>query len=280
MTKKYRLVQMPFLSFFSKRLYRDVGHNWKGMNLAYLFLLLAICCIPATLHVRENMLQSLEIGQTDILNQIPEIRVQNGYVSVPLQQPYYIKRGDGTPLAVIDTTGSMNYIDDASVMALLTETKLIVRRGKNLNLFNTFDLGGVTDLHINKPIINEWLQAAKASISPLSYGIFLILSYIFAVLVVLFVAIIGLILSAAMHNPLGFPTALRIATVAATPAIIFIAIAAAANYAIHGGVYLGITLIYLFIGIKSCGIIPKPEDEKVDLKASLHEEDGLLEDAS
>ena len=269
---------MPFLSFFSKRLYRDVGHNWKGMNLAYLFLLLAICCIPATLHVRENMLKSLETGQPDILNQIPEIRIQNGYVTTNQQQPYYIKRSDGTPLAVIDTTGSMNYIDDANIRVLLTETKLIVRNGNNR--FNTFDLGGVTDLHINKPIINEWLQAAKSSISPLSYGIFLTLSYIFAVLVVLFVAIIGLILATAMHNPLGFPVALRIATVAATPAIIFIAIAAAANYAIPGMVYLGITLIYLFIGIKSCGRIPKATDEKVDLKALLHEEDGVLKDAA
>ncbi|MEA2068540.1 MAG: DUF1189 family protein [Verrucomicrobiota bacterium] len=269
---------MPFLSFFSKRLYRDVGHNWKGANLAYLFLLLSICCLPVAFHVREGMLHSLETGQTNILNQIPDIHLKKGRVSIEQDQPYYINRNNGTPLAIIDTTGSMNYIDNTGVMVLLTESKLIVRRGNNL--FNTFDLGGVADLHINKYIINGWLQTARSSIAPLSYGIFLILSYILVVLALLVVAIAGLILATAMHNPLGFPVALRIATVAATPAIIFISIAAAANYAIPGMAYLGITLIYLFVGIKSCGRIPTAEGEKIDLKSYLHEEDGELKDAA
>jgi hypothetical protein len=275
--KRYRLVHMPLLSFFSKRLYRDVGYNWKGANFAYLFLLIAICCVPATLKVRERMLGSLQTSHTEILNQIPDIHIEEGQAAIPQQQPYFINRANGTPLAIIDTTGSMNYIDDPKVMLLLTETKLILRRGKNL--FNTFDLAGIADLEINKVILNRWFQTAKDSIAPLSYGIFLMLSYIFAVMVLLFFAIIGLILAHLFNNPLGFAGSLRIATVAATPAIIFITISAALGQAIPGLAYLAITLIYLFVGIKACSKIPET-DEKIDLKSFLHEEEGLIEEAA
>ncbi|MHC4906616.1 MAG: DUF1189 family protein, partial [Planctomycetota bacterium] len=66
------------MSFFSKRLYRDVGQNWKGSNLSYLFLLLAICWIPPTLTLRKDMIQSLNSNQVQLINQLPDIRISNG----------------------------------------------------------------------------------------------------------------------------------------------------------------------------------------------------------
>ncbi len=270
---------MPFLSFFSRRLYRDVGYNWTGANFAYLFLLLAICCVPATLHVRQNMLQSLETGQAELINQIPDIQIKKGQVSTGQTRPHYIYRKDGTPFAIIDTTGSMNYIDDATTVAMLTDSKLIVRYGPHH--FNTFDLSEVENLNIDKHVVNSWLQIAKSTAAPLSYGIFLMLSYIFAVLALLFIAIVGLVLSTALHNPLQFSAALRIATVAATPAIISITISAALDLSVPGIVYFVVTMIYLFIGIKSCNRIPEAnDDERIDLKNFLHEAEGSIEDAA
>ncbi len=247
--------------------------------MAYLFLLLAICCLPATLHVRENMLRSLEVGQVELLNQIPDIQIRNGSASIDQKQPHFIKRADGTSLAIIDTTGSMNYIDDPNVMVLLTESKLIIRRGKNL--FNTFDLAGVADLQINKTIVNGWIHITKSFISPLSYGIFLMLSYIFAILCLLLFAVVGLLISTAMHNPLHFKGALRIASVAATPAIIFISISASLGYHIPAAFYLGITGIYLFIGIKACGGgAPVASGNAINLKSFLHEDDIEIDNAA
>ncbi len=277
--KKYRLAQLPLLAFFSKRLYRDVGRNWKGVNLSYLFLLLACCCLPATLHLRGHLLQSLETGQVALLNQLPEIRIVNGEAAADVKQPHFIKAANGDPVAIIDTTGSMNYIDDPSVNVLLTETKLIVRRGRNL--FNTFDLEGITDLTINKHILNHWFGAVKGSIAPLSYGIFLLLSYTFAVLALILVALLGLILSHVLRNPLSFKETLRVATVAATPSIIFITISAALGFGVPVYIHAAVTLIYLFVGVKSCGQLPGPEDgDRIDLKAFLHEEDDSIEQAA
>lgn len=274
--KRYRLAQLPFLAFFSKRVYADVGRNWKGVNLAYVFLLLAVCCVPITLHTREALLSSMETGQVDILNQLPEINIRYGEASADVKQPHYIRASNGDPIAIIDTTGSMNYIDDASVKVLLTETKLIVRRGRNL--FNTFDLEGIDDLTINKHIINDWANAIKGSVAPLSYGIYLLLSYIFAVMALVFVAIVGLILAQLTKSPLSFKDSLRVATVAATPSIIFITIAGALGFGIPVYIYLAVTFLYLFAGVKSCGSTPdvatSGEDDQIDLKSFLHEDEA------
>lgn len=275
MIGKYNLLSVPFLSFFSKNAYREVGKNWRGVNLVYLFLLLAICCLPPTLSWRKHFLQSLDSNQVHIINQIPDIRISNGQVTLNQRQPYVITRNDGTTAIIIDTTGSLNYIDDPNVIALLMESSLIVRSGENT--FNTIDLSGISDFHFDKFIANDWLNMARNSLAPVSYGIFLMLSYIFALLVMLLAAVLGLILSHAMHGTLSFASALRLATVAASPSIIFMTISAALGIGISTEIHLAVTMIYLIIGIKACAKPgPAEKEEHVDLKACLHEDDEDL----
>ena len=262
--KKYSILHLPLFSFFSKRLYRDVGQNWKGANLSYLFLLLAICWIPPTLSLRKDMIQSLDSNEVKIINQLPDIHIRNGRVEVDQKEPYSINH-NGQTVAIIDTTGSMNYIDDEHVMALLTENELIIRRGKNQ--FNTLDLSQVSEFHLNKQIASQWIQMTKNSLAPLSYGLFLLLSYIFAVLLMLLIAVVGLMLSSAMHSSLKFSGILRIAAAAATPSIILITISAALGQSISGLIYVAVTLLYLLIGIISC-TKPKETENVPQLKLS------------
>jgi hypothetical protein len=273
MIRKYNLISVPFFAFFSKRAYQDVARNWKGVNFAYLFLLLAACCIPPTLSLRDEMTKSLNQGQAGIIQQIPDIRIQNGRVIVDQTAPLFIKRRDGSPAIIIDTTGSMNYIDDDRVIALLTEKSLILRRGEKA--FNTLDLSTITDVHINQHIANQWLQTAKGSIAPLSYGLFLLLSYVLAVMVMLLAAVVGLILSLAMHGTLNFASALRVATVAATPSIIIITISAAAGIAVPPAIHLAVTLVYLVIGVSACAKKEEiSETGQVNLKSLLNDDDA------
>jgi len=159
----------------------------------------------------------------------------------------------------------MNYIDDDSVKVLLTETKLVVRRGKKQ--FNTLDLAQISEFHLNRDIANRWIQTTKDSLAPLSYGIFLLLSYIFAVLFILLAAIAGLILSAIMHSSLKFAGVLRIAAAAITPSIILITVSAALGHAIPGLVYFVISMIYLLVGISACAKPVETEEEDIKNKS-------------
>lgn len=265
---KYRVLQLPFLAFFSKRLYRDIGLNWKGANLAYLFLLLAICSVPTALHYRDSIIKGLESNEVTILNQIPEIQIKNGIAHVDVKMPYYIKNTSGQPVAIIDTTGSMNYIDDPSVQVMMTETKLIVRRGRTL--FNKFDLSAVDELYIDKHVINGWIGKVREAIAPLSYGIFLLLTYIFAVMVMILVAVVGLIISNITHSALGFKDTMRIAITASTPSIIGITICSVFGVTVSGYFHIAVTLCYLLLGIIACSTkVKESPSGKIDLKAAL-----------
>ena len=237
--------------------------------MSYLFLLLAICWIPPTLSLRKDIIQSLNSNEVQLLNQLPDIRIKDGLVSIDQKDPYFIKQ-NGKTVAIIDTTGSMNYIDDSNVMALLTESELIVRRGKNQ--FNTLSLSKVADFHINKHIVNRWIHTTKNSLAPLSYGIFLLLSYVFTVLFMLLVAVVGLILSFVIHSSIKFAGILRIAAAAATPAIILIALSITMGQRVPGLVYFVVTMIYLLVGLISCSK-PAEEEEVPRLRLS-----GLLEE--
>jgi hypothetical protein len=237
--------------------------------MTYLFLLLAICCIPPTLTLREDMIRSLDANQVEFINQLPDIHIKNGLVLVDQTEPLHLKSGDKT-VAIIDTTGSMNYIDNEDVKVLLTASELVFRRGPNQ--FNTLDLSQVSDFHLNREIAHRWIQMTKNSLAPLSYGIFLLLSYILTVLVMLLTAVVGLILSAIMHSSLKFSAVLRIAAAAATPSIILIAASIALGQPIPGYIFIGITLIYLMIGITACSK-PVVEEEIPRLKLS-----GLLDE--
>ena len=271
MTKKYSLLHLPLFAFFSKRIYREVGQKWKGANFCYLFLLLAICLIPPAISMRKHMLQSLELNQLHMINQIPEIQIRNGRVMVDQTKPLNLTLKDGTPIAIIDTTGSMNYIDDDGIMALLTEDELIIRRGKNE--FNTLDLSKVSEFYIDKHVVNKWLKNTKHAIAPLSYGIFLLLSYTFAVAAMLLVAIVGFILSSLLNASLKYSAVVRISVAAATPAIIIITTSGAFGIAIPAVVFAGLTLVYLVIGISACKK-PMQEDEmpKLALAGLLHDD--------
>lgn len=263
MNRRYNILHLPILSFFSKRLYRDVARNWRGANMGYLFLLLSICLIPPSLSLRKDLIRSLNSSQVELINQLPDIRIVDGMVKVDQSEPYLIK-SSGKTVAIIDTTGSMNYIDDDEVNLLLTESSLIVRRGKNE--FNTLDLSQVGDFHINREIANHWIQMAKSAVAPVSYGIFLLLSYTFTVLFLLLASIVGLMLSAILHCSLRFTGAMRVAAAAITPSIILITASIALRFPVPGVVYAVITVIYLLIGILSCARMSEKDEAGTQLR--------------
>ncbi|MEN7972825.1 MAG: DUF1189 family protein [Verrucomicrobiota bacterium] len=271
MNKKYSMLHLPVLSFFSKRLYRDVGYNWKGANMAYLFLLLAVCWIPPTLSLQDEIAQSLSNNQMKIINQLPDIHIKNGQVKVEQENPLHIKKSNGTIAAIIDTTGSMNYIDDDNVMALLTGSDLIVRIGRNQ--FNTLSLASVSDFHLNKEIASKWIQMTQKSLAPLSYGIFLFLSYIFIILLMLLIATAGSALSFLLHGFLGFSGVLRITVAAATPPIILLAASTALKHPIPGLVYAILALLYPLFAIISSTRPDEKTIPKLRLTDTLDEEE-------
>ncbi len=131
--KKFSIIHIPVLSFFSKELYIDVGQNWKGVNFLYLLLLLAVCLIPTMIKIHADVTDFVNNEAPVIVNQVPEIAITDGQVSIKETQPYYIKDPDSDKiLAIIDTTGQIESLENTDALCLLRLKHLTCQMLKRL----------------------------------------------------------------------------------------------------------------------------------------------------
>ncbi|MHC4062066.1 MAG: DUF1189 domain-containing protein [Planctomycetota bacterium] len=261
--KKYSIIHVPVLSFFSGALYRDVGLLWKGTGFAYLLLLLAVCWIPAMIQIHTGFSNFITNDAPLVINQVPEITITNGEVSIEEPQPYYIKAPDSNQvLAIIDTTGTITSLEDESTMCLVTRTEVITRKSDVQT--QTFDLSEVEDFVLDGDLIMGWLRTAGKFAVVIIYPFALFGSYVYRIIQALIYAAVGLLFAKLCNTTLSYTTLLRLAVVAVTPAIIISTVVGIAEvnlppYALL--FYLVVALGYLFFGVKACSEQPETQQD-------------------
>lgn len=250
--KKFSIIHIPVFSFFSKELYRDVGLYWKGVNFSYLLLLLAICWIPMVSKVHIAFSNFVDNEAPAVVEQVPEITITDGEVSIKEPQPYYIKYPEnGDILAIIDTTGTIKSLEDPNTICLLTKTNIMWRQSKVET--RTIDLSGVKNFVLDSERIMGWLHTAEKFLAIAIYPFALLGSYLYRILQALIYAAIGLLFASWCKVTLSYTALLRLAVVAVTPCVIINTILGLAG--IHlpyiGLLYLLVALAYLLFGVKA-----------------------------
>lgn len=250
--KRFSIIHVPLLSFFSKALYRDVGLNWKGVGFAYLLLLLAICTVPRMFKFQRGLSRFIDQEVPPLIEQVPKITIAKGQVSIDEPQPYYIKDPDSNDiLAIIDTTGEIQSLDDTEAFALLTKTKLIHQQSKME--YRTYDLSQVQEFVLDKERITGWLDIIKKLLIPTLFPLMLLGSYIFRIIQALIYATIGLIFAVLCKTRLSYPALLRLAVVAITPCIIVRTVleSTSVHLPMAGLWFFLAAMGYLFFGVKA-----------------------------
>lgn len=257
--KKFSIFHVPFMSFFSKELYQDVGLYWKGVNFGYLLLLLAVCWIPAIIKIRTVYSGFVREEAPPIVLQVPEITITDGQVSITESQPYYISDPENDDvLAIIDTTGTIISLEDSNAFCLLTKNSLIARKNKFET--QTYDLSQVEHFVLDGDRIMSWLQTSKKFLVIVIYPFALLGSYIYRIVQALIYAAIGLLFASFCKVVLSYNTLLRLATVAVTPCIIAGTVFDLAGVSLPAPLYLLAALGYLFFGVKAVSQIPPAEE--------------------
>lgn len=125
----YSYWQALYLSFFSRRLYVDVGKRWKGYGILYLLLLMFIVTLPFALRVTLDFNRFFDYQILEPMQKLPKFYVQNGKVSLDKPMPYLIKNSKGDVVFIIDTTGAITRIDDRypHLSVLVTANQIIYR---------------------------------------------------------------------------------------------------------------------------------------------------------
>ena len=261
--KKFSIIHIPVLSFFSKDLYRDVGLNWKGLCFGYLLLILAVCWIPAMVKIHSGFAGFINKDAPTVVEQVPEITITDGQVSIDEPQPYYIKIPDTNDnLAVIDTTGTIKSPEDANAFFLLTNT-LIITKQSNFET-RTYDLSHVKSFTVDSARITRWLNIIKKFLVVIMYPIALLSSYVYRIIQALIFAAIGLLFVSMCRVSLSYGALLRLAIVAMTPCMIIKTVFGLAGVHLPCIVlllYFLITLAYLYFGVHACSQIPMTEQE-------------------
>jgi hypothetical protein len=250
--KKFSIIHVPILSFFSGELYRDVGLNWRGICFGYLFLLVAVCTIPRMFLLQKSISLFIDEEAPPLIEQVPKIMITNGQVHVDELQPYYIKATDSNDvLVIIDTTGEIQSLDDTDAFILLTKTKLIYCQSDVE--YRTYDLSGVKEFVLDKVRLMGWLNIVKKLIVPVLLPFILLGSYIFRMIQALIYAVIGLIFAAFCRVKLSYDTLVRLAVVAITPCIIVRTIfeIASVHLPMAGLWFFLLAMGYLFVGVRA-----------------------------
>lgn len=260
--KKFSFIHIPVLSFFSKDLYRDVGLNWKGLCFAYLLLFLAVCWIPAMVTIHSGFTGFVNKDAPTFVEQVPEITITDGQVSIDEPEPYYIKIPDTNDnLAVIDTTGTITSPHDANAFCLLTKASIIMKQSDFET--RTFDLSQVKSFTISGDRIMRFLNTTKKYLGIILYPIALLSSYVYRIIQALILAAIGLLFASMCRVSLSYGALLRLAVVAMTPCMIVKTVFGLAGvyFPCIGLLYIVITLAYLYFAVHACHQTPPTVQE-------------------
>ena len=249
--RRYSIFHPLVLSFFSKSLYRDVGKHWRGTGLLYLLLVLALVWIPTIIKGQLNISRWVDGDSKEITKQIPAITISKGQVSTDVTTPHFIKDPEtGKDIAIIDTTGEYETLDNTDAKLLLTKSKLIVR--KNATEDRTYVLSGVESFYLDRSRVEGWLLTAKRWFIPVLLPLALIFSFIFRAIQVVVYALVGLLFARLLNANLDFKALMRLAAISITPVLILNLIFEFVPLHIPGWFLLGIViaLTYLFLAVK------------------------------
>lgn len=263
--KKFSIIHIPVLSFFSKELYIDVGQNWKGVNFLYLLLLLAVCLIPTMIKIHADVTDFVNNEAPVIVNQVPEIVITDGQVSIKETQPYYIKDPDSDKiLAIIDTTGQIESLENTDALCLLTKTRVMLHKSEVET--QIFDLSNVKAFSMDSERVTGWLHVGRKFLAVGIYPFALFGSYVFRIVQALIYAAVGLLFAFWCKVRLSYATLLRLAVVAMTPCLLAKTIFGIADIHLPYAtlIFLMITLAYLFFAVKANSEIILIQEETKD----------------
>lgn len=252
--KDYSYLQAIYMSFYSRKLYRDVANNWGGGVVLYLFILLAICWAVMVFRYQPVIDRSFRQVADQVTPQVPEVKIQKGQASTPENRPYLIKDLDnGDVVAIIDTSDKYQSLNDtpSSTRILLTKDAVFYMDGSN-NI-RMQKIPNTLMLNVKPEIVKIKLLQFVGWSWLIIFPFLLFFSFIYRLAQSLVYAAIGKVFSALSNIPLTYAKILKISMIAVTPAIILSTILdwLYVGFSFELLAFFVITMVYLFFGIKA-----------------------------
>lgn len=268
----FKFIQTLTGSFYNPETYRDVVNNKKGNTFVYLALLVMLCSIPLMIAIVTGMNNFMKNDGSYILNQLPEIKITNGIVSMDKESPYFIKSKAGETLFVIDLSDSAATTElQGSAKVLLTKNKVIAQQKENET--RTYNLSQVQNFTLNAQKINDWFGYAWI-VYIIIFVFMVIFFYIYRLIQAFVNGVFGLIISALLKVNLDFTSLIYIAMVAITPVAILASVVWATDLQIPAKGWLGFILVLGYISFGIMANKPQTVNYNIENSPSEHSENS------
>lgn len=259
-TPVYRYWSALYMSFYSRRLYVDVGKRWNGFCILYLLLVIALFSIPFFFRMSLSLDQSFKEQISDPLLKIPVFYIQNGNVIFDKPMPYLINNDKNETVVIVDTTGQVNdFTDKYPYLSILINKNQISFRVPSPQLFTMsnrdalpikgapivqpFDKGSNLVFDGKKLVEENSIVGLKYASQVMIYPI--VVSIFFSIFVVFFLvlALLGQTFSGIFFGfKINFATSSRLLIVSGTPMLLLLLVMLTLNSVFQG---LGVILFFL-----------------------------------
>lgn len=257
-TRSYPFYSALWNGFYNKDFYAHVALYWRGAGFAYLLLAVALALAPMMVGLQVAVNAFLRNEVPYILNQLPEITIENGAASVEVEQPYVIYTRDKKPFMVIDTTGGAQ---DIEAVIVLQEREVIIR--KNATEARHYELTEMQERTvITRETIEELIDTVKPWLLPVSFAVMLIAFYIFRLLQALWYAVLGLLIARIQNVQLPFDALLQLAMVALAAPMLVTALLVFTGISFPWYATFVMAMFYLWFGIRaSKQMVSEPSEQ-------------------
>lgn len=210
-----------YQSFYSRKLYRDVATEWKGIGVLYLLLLLALTWIPSAVRWYGGLRDFSATSGRRVVTQLPIIEIRNGIMrATPGGRHQLRDESTGETFLIVDDT------IDAVPNDIATQTMVLTRR--EFGVINPqrderriFPFSDTTTFDLSAAKAQRFLDAIPMFFAPLAYMACVAGSLVFRTLQVVVYGQIALFVARRMKVNLDTKAAIRLAAVAITPVVIF-----------------------------------------------------------
>ena len=213
---RFRLWQAFYLAFFSGDFYQDVCEYWRGKAYTFLAVLVLLTSLPTALALQKDFKTFISGNASTVIAKIPDMRLDNGELTVNIEQPYLIEDDDtGELIAIIDTTGQYTSLDDTDAHILVTQKNVHIRKS-NAEI-RTYSMQVLGDRIINQEVLRSWVDTASAWVGVGLVPAMVVGSFLVSIIGALFFGAIGLIMAMALRVNLPYSALVSVAIMARTP---------------------------------------------------------------
>ncbi|MDZ4836089.1 MAG: DUF1189 family protein [Candidatus Melainabacteria bacterium] len=243
-----------YQSWYSKAIYRDAVHRWRGLGFRFLFAELFVMWLITAIHVHAVSAQFIDGYLLPMVDDMPKMAFKDGKLLIDKPDHYQIKDPKTGKVIVNFDMSDKPVLPSVPEKGIFVEPSRIVFRGKDKEDVYEFSEHS-SEMKASLPDWNfgsKVLQIVKNGAGVAVVGVFWLSSFVFCAFQVVILGLVGKAMAIIAKRRLTYPQLVRIAVVAMTPSLIIdtcqkLFCFGIPVWSLVSGI---ITLIYLAYGVK------------------------------